>query len=502
MENRKATSWLDRPMSIYEIHLGSWRRKSEEENGWYSYREIAAPLADYLTTMGYTHIEVMPLMEYPYDPSWGYQVTGYFAVTRRYGSPDDFAYFVDYMHRHNIGVIMDWVPAHFPKDDWALRWFDGTALFEHLDPRLGEHPDWGTLIFNYGRNEVRNFLIASALFWLEEYHIDGLRVDAVASMLYLDYSRNEGQWLPNKYGGRENLEAIAFIKKLNEIVHEKFPGAMMIAEESTAWPMVSRPTYLGGLGFTFKWNMGWMTDFLRYMKEDPIHRKYHQNLITFSMYYAFSENFILPLSHDEVVHGKRSLLDKMPGDTWQKMANFRVALGYMYGHPGKKLTFMGSEFGQWWEWNHADSLQWHLLEQEQHRQLQQYVKDLNALYRHEPALYEIDYSWEGFQWIDFQDFDASIISFIRYGKNTDEALIFACNFTPVPRPQYRIGVPFLTSYEEILNSDSQHYGGSNMGNAGKVFAEEKPHHNQDYSMQITFPPLAVLVFKGKKQTTA
>jgi len=499
MAARRETLWLDRPMSIYEVHLGSWKRKGAGENDWYTYREIAPELAAYVKDMGYTHIELMPLMEHPYDPSWGYQVTGYFAVTRRYGTPEDFAYFVDFMHRNHIGVIMDWVPAHFPKDDWALRWFDGTALYEHLDPRLGEHPDWGTLIFNYGRNEVRNFLIASALFWLDEYHIDGLRVDAVASMLYLDYSRKEGQWLPNKFGGRENLEAIDFIKKLNEVVHARFPGAITIAEESTAWPMVSRPTYLGGLGFTFKWNMGWMNDFLRYMREDPIHRKYHQNLITFSLYYAFSENFILPLSHDEVVHGKRSLLDKMPGDLWQKMANFRVALGYMYGHPGKKLTFMGSEFGQWWEWNYADSLQWHLLEQENHRQLQRFVKDLNALYCREPALYEIDYSWEGFQWIDFQDFDASLISFLRRGKNAEDVLVFACNFTPVPRPNYRIGVPFPATYEEVLNSDSEYYGGSNLGNAGLVQAEARPHHNQPCSMEITFPPLAVLVFKGRRK---
>lgn len=499
MAARRETQWLDRPMSIYEVHLGSWKRKGPGENDWYGYREIAPELAAYVKDMGYTHIELMPLMEHPYDPSWGYQVTGYFAVTRRYGTPEDFAYFVDFMHRNNIGVIMDWVPAHFPKDDWALRWFDGTALYEHLDPRQGEHPDWGTLIFNYGRNEVRNFLIASALFWLDEYHIDGLRVDAVASMLYLDYSRREGQWLPNKFGGRENLEAIDFIKKLNEVVHARFPGTFTIAEESTAWPMVSRPTYLGGLGFTFKWNMGWMNDFLRYMREDPIHRKYHQNLITFSMYYAFTENFILPLSHDEVVHGKRSLLDKMPGDLWQKLANFRVALGYMYGHPGKKLTFMGSEFGQWWEWNHADSLQWHLLEDEHHRQLQRFVRDLNALYCREPALYEIDFSWEGFQWIDFQDFEASLISFLRRGKNANDVLIFACNFTPVVRPNYRIGVPFLTSYQEVLNSDSEFYGGSNVGNAGWVHAEPRPHHNQPYSMEITFPPLAVLVFKCRRE---
>jgi len=496
---RAETNWLERPMSIYELHLGSWKRKGTGENDWFGYRQMADELAEYLAHMGYTHVELMPVMEHPYDPSWGYQVTGYYATTSRYGKPEDFAYFVDCMHRHNIGVFLDWVPAHFPKDDFALRWFDGTALYEHADPRLGEHPDWGTLIFNYGRNEVRNFLTANALFWLDQYHVDGLRVDAVASLLYLDYSRKAGEWIPNKYGGRENLDAIDFLKQMNEVVHEKFPGAVTIAEESTAWPAVSRPTYLGGLGFTFKWNMGWMNDFLRYMEKDPIYRQYHQSLVTFSMIYAFSENFILPLSHDEVVHGKRALLDKMPGDHWRKFANFRLALGYMFGHPGKKLLFMGSEIGQWWEWNHADSLQWHLLDQELHRKLQEYAKDLNHLYRSEPALYEVDYSWEGFQWIDFSDAQSSLISFMRYGKKRDEVVIFACNFTPTPRPSYRLGVPMPGFYQELLNSDSEHYGGSNLGNAGGVHAEEILHHNQPYSIVIEFPPLAVVVLKCRKK---
>jgi len=497
MAQRRNTNLLEKPMAIYEVHLGSWRQKpnADEKNRWLNYRELAHELALYVNEMGFTHVELMPVMEHPYDPSWGYQVTGYYAPTARYGTPEDFAYFVDYLHQHDIGVILDWVPAHFPRDDYALRLFDGTALYEHADPRLGEHPDWGTLVFNYGRHEVRNFLIANALFWFEKYHVDGLRVDAVASLLYLDYSRQEGQWLPNKYGGRENLEAIDFLHQLNNLVHERFPGAMMIAEESTAWPVVSRPVHLGGLGFTFKWNMGWMNDFLRYMKEDPIHRRYHHHLITFSMIYAFTENFILVLSHDEVVHGKRALLDKMPGDVWKKFANLRAALCYMYGHPGKKLLFMGGEFGQWWEWNHAESIHWHLLEHESHRQLQKFVKDLNQLYRHEPALYEVDYTWEGFQWIDFQDQDASLISFFRRGKNSDDVLVFACNFTPIPRTNYRIGLPLPGFYQEVLNSDSEHYGGSNMGNQGGVTAEEVPSHNQLYSAEITFPPLAVVVFK-------
>jgi len=495
MMQRGASTLFEKPMAIYEVHLGAWRKKSNAKDDWLNYREMAHQLAAYVNEMGFTHVELMPVMEHPYDPSWGYQVTGYYAPTSRYGTPEDFAYFVDYLHQHHIGVILDWVPAHFPRDDYALRRFDGTAMYEHDDPRLGEHPDWGTLVFNFGRNEVRNFLIANAVYWFEKYHLDGLRVDAVASMLYLDYSRQEGQWVPNKFGGRENLEAIDFLRKLNEVVHERFPGAMMIAEESTSWPMVSRPTHLGGLGFTFKWNMGWMNDFLKYMKEDPIHRKYHQHLITFSMIYAFSENFILVLSHDEVVHGKRALLDKMPGDVWRKFANLRVSLGYMYGHPGKKLLFMGGEIGQWWEWNHAESIHWHLLEHESHRKLQQFVKDLNALYRREPALHEVDYSWEGFQWIDFQDADASLVSFFRRGKNPNEVIVFACNFTPLLRENYRIGLPRSGFYREVLNSDSEYYWGSNAGNGGGVTAEERPSHNQPYSAEITFPPLAVVIFK-------
>ena len=486
---------LEQAMAIYEVHLGSWRRTPESPGAPMSYRESAHQLAEYVQGMGYTHVELLPVMEHPYDPSWGYQVTGYFAPTSRYGVPEDFAYFVDYLHQHNIGVILDWVPAHFPKDDAGLRWFDGTALYEHADPRRGEHPDWGTLIFNYGRNEVRNFLIANALFWCEQYHIDGLRVDAVASMLYLDYSRKEGQWEPNKYGGRENLEAISFLKRLNELIHERNPGVLMIAEESTAWPGVSRPTYLGGLGFTLKWNMGWMNDFLRYLSENPVHRKYHHHLITFSMLYAFSENFVLVLSHDEVVHGKRALLDKMPGEFWQRFANLRLAFGYMYGHPGKKLMFMGGEFGQWEEWNHSKSLDWHLLQFEPHQKLQQFVRDLNHLYRREPALYEVDYSWEGFQWIDFQDADISLISYFRRGKKPEDIVVFACNFTPVPRTNYRLGVPLPGLYREILNSDSETYGGSNMGNYGGVHSEDKPWHGQPHSMVVTFPPLAVVVFK-------
>ena len=498
MTQRRAGNLFDKPLAIYEAHLGAWRKRSNEKDDWLNYREMAHQLAAYVNDMGFTHVELMPVMEYPYDPSWGYQVTGYYAPTSRYGTPEDFAYFVDYLHQHNIGVILDWVPAHFPRDDYALRRFDGTALYEHDDPRLGEHPDWGTLVFNFGRHEVRNFLIANAVYWFDKFHIDGLRVDAVASMLYLDYSRQEGQWVPNKFGGRENLEAIEFLRKLNEVVHERFPGAMMIAEESTSWPMVSRPTHLGGLGFTFKWNMGWMNDFLKYMKEDPIHRKYHQHLLTFSMIYAFSENFILVLSHDEVVHGKRALLDKMPGDVWKKFANLRASLGYMYGHPGKKLLFMGGEIGQWWEWNHAESIHWHLLEHESHRKLQQFVKDLNQLYLREPALHEVDYSWEGFQWIDFQDADASLVSFFRRGKNPDEVIVVACNFTPLVRKNYRIGLPLPGFYREVLNSDSEYYWGSNVGNEGGVMAEAIPSHNLPYSAEIAFPPLAVVIFKYEK----
>ncbi len=493
METRRHTDQLNRPFSIYEVHLGSWMRR--EDGSYLSYRELAEKLIPYVLEMGFTHIELLPVTEHPLDESWGYQCTGYFAPTSRYGTPEEFMYFIDKCHQAGIGVILDWVPAHFPKDDFSLRFFDGTCLYEHEDPRKGEHRDWGTLIFNYGRNEVRSFLISSACFWLDKYHIDGLRVDAVASMLYLDYSRQDGEWVPNIYGGRENLEAIDFIKRFNEVVHLYWPGAVTVAEESTAWPGVSRPTYLGGLGFTMKWNMGWMHDILEYFTKDPIFRKYHHGNLTFSLLYAFTENFVLPLSHDEVVHGKRSLLDKMPGDLWQKFANLRALLGYMFGHPGKKLLFMGGEFGQWWEWDCNSSLQWHLLNEEGHRKLQQYVKDLNRIYKSEPALYEVDFHHEGFEWIDFSDTEQSIISFMRKARNDDNFLVFVCNFTPVPREGYLIGVPQKCFYREILNSDSAIYGGTNMGNLGGVMASENPVHERPYSISITLPPLSVLIFK-------
>ncbi len=495
LENRKNYDVTSAPLAIYEVHPGSWRRVPHEDNRPLTYRELAHELADYVKSMGYTHVELMPITEHPFDGSWGYQTTGYFAPTSRYGTPDDFKYFVDYMHKNGIGVILDWVPAHFPKDDFALRRFDGTALYEHEDPRQGEHPDWGTLIFNYGRNEVRNFLISNALFWFDEYHIDGLRVDAVASMLYLDYSREEGQWIPNKYGGRENLDAIEFLKKLNETVYEAHPDILMIAEESTSWPAVSRPVYLGGLGFGLKWNMGWMNDFLEYIEYDPIHRKYHQNLLTFGLLYAFTENFVLVLSHDEVVHGKKALLDKMPGDLWQKFANLRAAYGFMYGHPGKKLLFMGGEFGQWQEWQHDQSLDWHLLEFKEHQGLQHYVRDLNQLYRTTPALWQKDFSGEGFQWIDFQDAENSIISFIRRGHDPEDFVVVVCNFTPVPRFNYKIGVPAAGHYAELLNSDSEYYAGGNIGNFGGVDSSEDPAHGFPHSIRIAIPPLATVFFK-------
>ena len=495
LQQRRSASVTDAPLAIYEVHPGSWRRVPHEDNRPLTYRELAHELADYVKSMGYTHVELMPITEHPFDGSWGYQTTGYYAPTSRYGTPDDFKYFVDYMHKNNIGVILDWVPAHFPKDDFALRRFDGTALYEHEDPRQGEHPDWGTLIFNYGRNEVRNFLIANALFWFDEYHIDGLRVDAVASMLYLDYSREEGQWIPNKYGGRENLDAIDFLKKLNETVYEAHPDIMMIAEESTSWPAVSRPVYLGGLGFGLKWNMGWMNDFLEYIEYDPIHRKYHQNLLTFGLLYAFTENFVLVLSHDEVVHGKKALLDKMPGDLWQKFANLRAAYGFMYGHPGKKLLFMGGEFGQWQEWQHDQSLDWHLLEYKEHQGLQQYVRDLNRLYRQTPALWQKDFTGDGFQWIDFQDAENSIISFIRRGNDPDDFVVVVCNFTPVPRFNYKVGVPAHGHYAELLNSDSEHYAGGNIGNFGGVDSTDDACHGFPHSIRIAIPPLATIFFK-------
>lgn len=491
------SKWVpfDHPISIYEVHLGSWMRVQAEDHRWLNYRELAVKLVEYVKQMGFTHIELMPIAEHPLDASWGYQVTGYFAPTSRHGSPDDFMYFIDYCHQNGIGVIIDWVPSHFPKDDFSLGRFDGTCLYEHFDSRQGEHKEWGTLIFNYGRSEVRNFLISNALFWLEKYHVDGIRVDAVASMLYLDYNRKEGEWIPNKYGGRENLEAIDFIKELNVITHAGYPGTIVIAEESTAWFGVSRPTYLGGLGFDFKWNMGWMHDMLEYFSSDPIYRKYKHDLLTFAMLYAFNENFILALSHDEVVYGKRSLLDKMPGDEWQKCANLRTLYGYMFAQPGKKHIFMGGEFGQWKEWDHDQGLDWNVLENKLHRNLQHYVRHIHKIYKEESALWEIDHDPSGFEWIDFHDWGNSVVSFIRRGKNPNNHLICVFNFTPVPRYSYRVGAPSDAFYQEILNSDSSYYGGSNLGNSGGVKAEPVPFSNYAHSLLLTIPPLSALYLK-------
>jgi 1,4-alpha-glucan branching enzyme len=495
MERRKHADPASGPISIYEVHLGSWRRRGVGNGEPLGYREIAHELADYVVEMGFTHVELLPVMEHPYDPSWGYQVTGYFAPTSRFGSPDDFKYLVDHMHQRGIGVILDWVPAHFPKDAHALRRFDGSALYEHEDPRQGEHPDWGTMVFNFGRNEVRNFLTSNALFWLDEYHADGLRVDAVASMLYLDYSRQHGEWVPNPFGGRENIEAVSFVREVNRLVCDHYPGVLMIAEESTAWPGVSHSVDRGGLGFHLKWNMGWMNDFLRFMEENPIHRKYHFSLITFSLMYAFSERFVLPLSHDEVVHGKGSLIDKMPGDAWQKAANLRVAFGLMWGHPGKQLVFMGGELGQWLEWNESRALDWNLLDYPLHKGIQQWVRDLNRLYQREPALWERDFTYEGFEWIDFHDADNTVVSFLRRGDNPEDEVVFVCNFTPVPRVNYRVGVPQPGWYRELLNSDAECYGGSNVGNAGGVDAEPIEAQHRAHSLCLTLPPLGVLVLK-------
>ncbi|HEX5727126.1 MAG TPA: 1,4-alpha-glucan branching protein GlgB [Longimicrobiaceae bacterium] len=495
MQARREGDCYTLPMAIYEVHPGSWRRVPEDGGRPLTWRELASQLADYVTELGFTHVEFLPVMEHPYDPSWGYQVTGYFAPTSRFGAPEDFKFLVDHLHQRGIGVILDWVPAHFPKDAHALRRFDGTALYEHEDPRQGEHPDWGTLIFNFGRNEVRNFLVSNALFWLDEYHADGLRVDAVASMLYLDYSRGHGQWVPNRYGGRENLEAIEFLQQLNATVRERQRGALMIAEESTAWPGVTQPPHLGGLGFHLKWNMGWMHDFLRFVQEDPVYRKYHFNLLTFSLMYAFSEKFVLPLSHDEVVHLKGSLLEKMPGDDWRKAANLRLALGCMWGHPGKKLLFMGAELGQRMEWSEGRSLDWHLLEHPLHAGVQRWVRDLNAAYARERALWETDFSYEGFEWIDFHDVEQTVLSFVRRGAESGEELLFACNFTPIPRHGYRVGVPRPGVYRELLNSDAAAYGGSNLGNLGGVASEAVPEHGRAHSLCLTLPPLAVLVLK-------
>lgn len=497
MKNRHQNNSPQSPIAIYEVHLGSWRRVLKEGNRFLSYRELAHALAEYVREMGFTHVELLPVMEHPFFGSWGYQTTGYFAPTSRYGTPQDFMYLVGYLHQQGIGVILDWVPSHFPSDAHSLSYFDGTYLYEHADPRKGYHPDWGSYIFNYGRNEVWDFLISSALFWLDKYHVDGLRVDAVASMLYLDYSRKENEWTPNVFGGRENLEAIAFIKKFNEAVYLSFPSVQTIAEESTAWPMVSRPLYIGGLGFGMKWNMGWMHDTLEYFSKDPIYRKYDHNKLTFSIWYAFSENFVLPLSHDEVVHLKKSLIGKMPGDEWQRFANLRLLLGYMYGHPGKKLLFMGGEFAQWSEWNHDASLDWHLLQHPFHRGVQQWVKDLNHFYSNEPALYEMDFEAGGFEWIDFHDWEESIISFIRKGKKTDEIILIVCNFTPVPRYNYIVGVPRGGFWKEVLNSDASLYGGNGQGNYGSAEAEMIAAQNRPYSLLLTLPPLGVLFLKSE-----
>ena len=492
MKTRARKNALDAPMSIYEVHLGSWKRVPEEHNRSLTYRELAHQLGDYLVDMGYTHVELVPIMEHPFYGSWGYQVTGYFAPTSRYGTPQDFMYFVDYLHRRGIGVIMDWVPSHFPSDEHGLAYFDGTHLYEHADPRQGFHPEWNSSIFNYDRAEVRNFLASSALFWLDMYHIDALRVDAVASMLYLDYGRRAGEWIPNRFGGHENLGAVEFLKQLNLAVYRDHPDTQTIAEESTAWPMVSRPTYLGGLGFGMKWNMGWMHDTLAYFQNEPIFRKYQHNKLTFSIWYAFTENFVLPISHDEVVHGKGSLIGKMPGDEWQQFANLRLFLGYMWSHPGKKLLFMGCDIGQKREWQHDYSLEWHVLQYPLHAGVQNWVRDLNRLYRNTPALYELDFTGDGFQWIDANNGDMSVVVFLRKSRSGELALV-ACNFTPVPRDNYQIGVPRGGRWIERLNSDAPYYGGSGIGNFGGVEAAPLPSHGHYHSLSLRLPPLSAVI---------
>ncbi|MCL5743692.1 MAG: 1,4-alpha-glucan branching protein GlgB [Acidobacteria bacterium] len=495
LEARARNQAIDAPISIYEVHLGSWARAPEQGNRWLTYREMASKLAEYVHHMGFTHVEFMPVTEHPFDGSWGYQTVGYFAPTSRFGTPQDFMYLVDTLHQRGIGVILDWAPAHFPTDAHGLGYFDGTHLYEHADPRQGQHPDWGTFVFNFGRKEVCNFLVSNALFWFDRYHIDGLRVDAVASLLYLDYGRQEGQWIPNRYGGKENLEAIDFLRSLNETVYGAYPGVMMVAEESTAWPMVSRPVYLGGLGFGYKWNMGWMHDMLDYMSKDPVYRGYHHNRLTFSLMYAFSENFVLPFSHDEVVHGKGSMIGKMPGDDWRKFANLRLLYGYMTAHPGKKLLFMGDEFGQWKEWNHDESLDWALLDYPLHAGLQRWVRDLNTFYRGRPALYQCDAGAGGFEWIDCNDSQRSVISFRRRGHDPQDEVLFICNFTPEPRQNYRIGVPESGVWKEALNGDATLYGGSGQGNLGSVSAAPIPMHNYPWSLNLTLPPLAMIAFE-------
>ncbi len=493
MAERRKRNALNAPMSIYEVHLGSWRRVPEHGNRWLGYREIADPLADYVQRMGFTHVEFLPLTEHPFYGSWGYQTTAYFAPSSRYGTPQDLMYLIDYLHQREIGAILDWVPSHFPTDEHGLGYFDGTHLYEHADPQQGYHPDWNSFIFNYGRHEVRSFLLSSGLFWLDKYHIDGLRVDAVASMLYLDYSRQPGQWVPNRYGGRENLEAMSFLRRFNEEVYRRHPDVQTIAEESTAWPMVSRPTYLGGLGFGLKWDMGWMHDTLRYLARDPVHRRHHHSELTFRGLYAFTENYVLPLSHDEVVHGKRSLLEKMPGDDWQKFANLRLLLGYQYALPGKKLLFMGGEFGQRCEWNHDRSLDWHQTQGPAHSGLQKWVEDLNRMYRAEPALHELDCHPGGFEWIDCNDADSNTLSFLRKGDS--DTIVVVCNFTPVPRHDYLVGVPSGGFWKELLNSDAEVYWGSGQGNAGGRDAIAMPCHGRPFAVPVTLPPLAVVFLK-------
>jgi 1,4-alpha-glucan branching enzyme len=493
--NRHLSNGRGAPWAVYEVHLGSWMRVPEEQNRSLTYRELGPRLADYVSRMGFTHVEFMPVMEHPFYGSWGYQCTGYFAPTSRYGTPQDFMFLVDYLHQNGIGVVLDWVPSHFPADEFGLQNFDGTHLFEHADPRLGVHPDWGSSIFNYGRNEVRGFLLSSALCWLDRYHADGLRVDAVASMLYLDYSRKAGEWIPNKFGGNENLDAVDFLRRFNIEVYKEQPAVQTIAEESTSFPLVSRPTYLGGLGFGMKWDMGWMHDTLYYMSEEPIHRKFHHQNLTFRMLYAFGENFMLPLSHDEAVHGKGSLLSKMPGDDWQKFANLRLLFGYMYAQPGKKLMFMGDEFGQWSEWDHDRSLDWHLLDNPMHGGLRLWVGDLNRILRDEKALHELDFDPAGFAWIDVTDADQSIVSLIRKGRSPQDILVGVFNFTPVPRHNYQIGIPQPGRWLELLNSDAPLYGGSGQGNLGGVEAVPISVHGHRHSLTLTLPPLAALFLK-------
>ena len=493
-QRRREANKLAQPWSVYEVHIGSWRRGDGDR--FLTYRELAHDLVAYVQEMGFTHVELMPVAEYPFYGSWGYQATGYFAPTSRFGTPEDFMALVDALHRAGIGVILDWVPSHFPTDEFALNYFDGTHLFEHADSRKGFHPEWKSSIFNYGRNEVKAFLVSSALFWVRKYHIDALRVDGVASMLYLDYARNDGEWIPNEHGGKENLEAIHFLRTLNETIYKNDPDAQTIAEESTAWPMVSRPTYMGGLGFGMKWNMGWMHDTLKYFAKDPIHRKYHHNELTFSMIYAYTENYMLPLSHDEVVHGKGSLISRMPGDDWQKFANLRLLLGYMYAHPGKKMLFMGGEFGQWQEWRHDHSLDWHLLEGAPHAGMQRWVRELNHLYRATPALYELDFEPGGFEWIDNNDREQSVLSFLRKDRTGAQQILCVANFTPTPRFAYRVGVPRAGTWYELMNGDAAEYGGSGMGNGGSVVAEPVPMHGRGYSLSLTLPPLAIVMLRA------